>query len=63
MKNINKFNAIFWPIIASLWTLTFIGRVITYNGEDNVLFILNCITAVVSWVAAVLNIYRYKKNK
>lgn len=63
MKNINKFNAIFWPIIALLWTLTFIGRVITYNGEDNVLFILNCITAVVSWVAAVLNIYRYKKNK
>ena len=63
MKNINKFNAIFWPIIALFWTLTFIGRVITYNGEDNVLFILNCITAVVSWVAAVLNIYRYKKNK
>ena len=47
MKNINKFNAIFWPIIALLWTLAFIGRVITYNGEDNVLFILNCITAVV----------------
>ena len=63
MKNINKFNAIFWPIIALLWTLAFIGRVITYNGEDNVLFILNCITAVVSWVTAVLNIYRYKKNK
>ena len=63
MKNINKFNAIFWPIIALLWTLAFIGRVITYNGENNVLFILNCITAVVSWVTTVLNIYRYKKNK
>lgn len=63
MKNTNKFNAIWWPIIALLWTVLFIGKIITYNGEDIILIVLNGITAVASWTTAVLNIYQYKKNK
>lgn len=63
MKNVNKINAICLPIIALLYTFLFVARIITYNREDIIFIIINCLTAILAWVAAVLNIYKYKKNK